>query len=97
VIIQSSGEVLHAAASFEIPYAAAHAHDVGEYQGVFETSYGISVVSAPTVLTFLCLSWGFAGWITLGVLFAVCGFASGWIIDGSQRTGAVLRPTQTGE
>ena len=97
VIAQSAGEVLHAAASFEIPYAAAPAHAIGQYQGVFETSYSISTVSAPAVLTFLCISWGFVGWITLGVLFTICGLVSSWIIDSSQPRHTLRVSHRTGE
>jgi MFS family permease len=97
VIAQSAGEVLHAAASFEIPYAATPAHAVGQYQGVFETSFSISTVSAPAVLTFFCISCGFVGWVILGVLFTACGLMSGWILDGSQPRRALLVPHHTGE
>jgi MFS family permease len=97
VIVQSAGEVLHAAASFEIPYAASPAHAIGQYQGVFETSFGISTVSAPVVLTFFCISWGFAGWVTLGVLLAACGLAASRILDGSQPRSALLTSQPSGE
>jgi MFS family permease len=97
VMVQSAGEVLHAAASFEIPYAASPAHAIGQYQGVFETSLSISTVSAPAVLTLFCISWGFFGWVTLGALFAACGLVSGWILNSGQPRNALLTPHPSGE
>jgi MFS family permease len=68
-VMQTIGEVFHASAAFEIPYAFAPQSAVGEYQGVFEGASSASVVSAPTVLTLLCVAWGIPGWLALGGLF----------------------------
>jgi MFS family permease len=73
-VVQSAGEVFHASASFEIPYALAPSDAVGLYQGVFETAFGASVLSAPVVLTFLCSTWGLSGWLVLGALLMASGF-----------------------
>jgi Major Facilitator Superfamily len=79
--LHTAGELWHASAAFEIPYAAAPEHAVGEYQGVFELAHGVSSVSAPAVLTGLCIAGGAGGWLALGALFAGSALAASTVLD----------------
>lgn len=81
VVLHTAGELWHAAAAFEIPYAAAPDHAVGEYQGVFETARGISTSLMPAVLTLLCISWGAPGWLALGGVFLLSSAGVAALVD----------------
>ena len=87
-VVHTVGEVFHASAAFEIPYALATPDALGKYQGVFETARGASVLSAPAVLTLLCVSWGILGWLMLGVLFVASGFGISWLIGLDATSGS---------
>lgn len=88
--VHTVGELWHAAAAFEIPYASAPEHAVGGYQGVFEMAHGISTASAPAVVTLLCIAWGATGWLVLGGLLAASGLVTGWILERSTRAGSPI-------
>ncbi len=72
-LVQVIGELLQSSGSFLLGFDLAADHAQGQYQGVWNTSFSISTMVAPTVLAFLPLGLGVPGWIILGVWFAVIG------------------------
>lgn len=85
VAVHTLGELWHAAAAFEIPYAAAPKHVIGEYQGVFETARGISTSLMPAVLTLMCISWGSPGWVSMGGIFLLSSLGIAILVSGGGR------------
>lgn len=71
--VHALGELWQQAGSIELGYRLAPAGTQGQYQGVFGLSQGLAGTVGPSLLTFLCLGWGQAGWIVLGLWFCVLG------------------------
>lgn len=76
VAVHTLGEIYHASASFMLSLDLAPAHAQGQYQGMFASLQQITSSLGPTVLIFLCLTMGRAGWIALGVFFALTGIVT---------------------
>jgi MFS family permease len=72
-LVQVIGELLQSSGSFLLGFDLAADHAQGQYQGVWNTSFSISNMVAPTVLALLPLGLGVPGWIILGAWFAVIG------------------------
>ena len=72
-LVQVIGELLQSSGSFLLGFDLAADHAQGQYQGVWNTSFSISTMVAPTILALLPLGLGVPGWIILGVWFAVVG------------------------
>jgi MFS family permease len=72
-LVQVIGELLQSSGSFLLGFDLAADHAQGQYQGVWNTSFSISTMVAPTILALLPLGLGVTGWIILGVWFAVVG------------------------
>ncbi len=77
VAIQAWAELGLAAGSFELGYGLAPDHAQGQYQGMFNLVAGVVRAVSPVLLTTLCLQWGRPGWIVLGAVLALAGFAVG--------------------
>jgi MFS family permease len=82
----TAAEMWHAAGSFELALSLAPAHAQAQYQGVFNLGEGLGVALAPTLLTFLCVTWGTPGWVLLGAWLAVCGALGPRTVRWVQRT-----------
>jgi MFS family permease len=74
-IIHTVGEIWQAAAGFELSFALAPRHAVGQYQGLFGMGLGLGLALGPAVLIALCIEWGTPGWWVVGALFALTGLA----------------------
>jgi MFS family permease len=72
-----SGELLQAAGSWVYGYGLAPDRLQGQYQGLFSMSYGVSNMLAPIIVTTLVVGGGLFGWMLIGGLFLVIGFAMG--------------------
>lgn len=72
-LVQVAGELLQSSGSFLLGFDLAAEQAQGQYQGVWNTSTSVSSMLAPTVMALLPLGLGVAGWIILGVWFAVVG------------------------
>ncbi|GAA4303809.1 MFS transporter [Streptomyces venetus] len=75
VVVHTIGELWHAAGGFEVSFALAPRHAVGQYQGLFGMGLGLGVAIGPALLITLCVDWGAPGWWIVGALFAVTGLA----------------------
>ena len=86
--LQTLGEVRSTAAGFELSFGLAPAHAQGEYAGLFGMGTGTATSLGPTILGFACLTWGQAGWISLGALMVIAGL----LIPGAVRLAEHTRP-----
>jgi MFS family permease len=86
IVVHSLGETSHAAASFALDFGMAPAHAQGQYQGLAGLGIGVGAAAAPVVMIGLCLTYGVAGWIGLGVFFALLGLAAPAIARWGERT-----------
>jgi hypothetical protein len=75
VVVHTAGEIWHAAGGFEVSFALAPAHAVGQYQGVFGMGLGFGMTVGPALLIALCLGMGVPGWWIVGGFFALTGLA----------------------
>lgn len=73
VIVHTVGELWHAAGGFELSFALAPPHAIGQYQGLFGMGMSASEFLGPALVTILCIEWGQPGWIVLGCAFAAVG------------------------
>jgi MFS family permease len=92
-IIHTVGEIWQAAAGFELSFALAPRHAVGQYQGLFGMGLGLGVAVGPALLITLCVEWGRPGWWIVGALFALTGLAVPPIVRWAEkdRAGSALR------
>lgn len=85
VVLYSVGGMWQAAGSFELRYNLAPAHAQGQYSGVFLLGSNVVGVVAPSVLGFLCVTWGGPGWWVLGGVFAAAGLAVPAVVRWAER------------
>ena len=90
VVAHSVGELLQSAGAFGISYGLAPASALGEYLGVYGLGIGICRAVAPGVLAATCLSHGRSGWLFIGGLFLLSGFATPVLVRWADA--ARLRP-----
>ncbi|GAA1269718.1 MFS transporter [Kitasatospora nipponensis] len=84
--IHTIGEILQAAGAFELRYSLAPAHAQGQYAGVSRITGGLADVAAPSVLGFLCLTWGAPGWVAMGGVFVAVGLVLPAVVRWAERT-----------
>ncbi|WP_327699813.1 hypothetical protein [Streptomyces sp. NBC_00459] len=76
VVIHTVGELWHAAAGFEVSFALAPRHAIGQYLGVFGLGTGLAEALGPGLLIALCITWSRPGWYAVGAMFALTGMAA---------------------
>lgn len=86
IVVHSIGEIWHGSAGYELSYSLAAPHAQGEYSGLFTMGTGIANAVAPLVLGLLCIQWGTAGWITIGLILASAGSLFPRVVSWSERT-----------
>ncbi|MFD9703263.1 MFS transporter [Lentzea sp. NPDC059081] len=75
--LQVLGEMMLASGAWEISFSLAPADRQGQYQGFFATGTAVARMVGPALLTTVVLGWGSVGWLLVGGLFAVAGYAMG--------------------
>jgi hypothetical protein len=85
VVIHTIGEIWQSAGGFELSFALAPQHAVGQYQGLFGMGLGLGVTVGPALLIGLCVDWGTPGWWVVGALFAVTGLTVPAVVAWSER------------
>ncbi|SDF95932.1 Major Facilitator Superfamily protein [Lentzea fradiae] len=75
--LQVLGEMMLASGAWEIGFALAPADRQGQYQGFFATGTAVARMVGPALLTTVVLGWGAVGWLLVGGLFVVAGYAMG--------------------
>ncbi|MEG8179805.1 MFS transporter [Nocardia terpenica] len=71
--VHTMGEIWHAGGGFEVSFALAPRHAVGQYQGLFGLGAGLGQAIGPALLIALCINCGVVGWLIVGAGFALCG------------------------
>ncbi|MCW2892372.1 MAG: Major Facilitator Superfamily protein [Actinomycetia bacterium] len=89
IAVHSIGELHHASGTFALDFGMAPEHAQGQYQGLAGLGLGAGATFAPILMLGLCLRFGEAGWLGLGVFFAVLGLTAPAIA----RWGASTRPS----
>ncbi|MFD0630473.1 MFS transporter [Catenulispora yoronensis] len=74
-VLMTLGEVLNQAGAWTLSYDLADVRAVGAYQGVFNAGVAAGQMAGPLVVTQTALRHGLAGWVVLGLVFAVAGAA----------------------
>jgi MFS family permease len=69
------GELLASAAGWAIGYGMAVEGLQGQYQGVYQMSFGLANIFGPLLVTSTALSMGRPGWLILGAIFILTGAA----------------------
>ena len=60
------GEMRSSAGQWGITMGLAPMEHQGQYQGFASMGFSLSNVIAPTLITWLCIEWGWPGWLVLG-------------------------------
>jgi MFS family permease len=84
--LQVVGEMLLGSGSWEISFGLAPPDKHGQYQGFFGTGVAVARMLGPLLLTALIITWGPPGWLVLGALFLLAGFAIGPAVRWAQRS-----------
>jgi MFS family permease len=84
--VHTYGELWFAASTFALDISLAPANAQGQYQGLVGIGFGAGQAAAPVVLIGLCLSLGRAGWIGLGIAFALLGLLAPVVTAWAERT-----------
>jgi MFS family permease len=84
--VHTYGELWFAASTFALDISLAPANAQGQYQGLVGIGFGAGQAAAPVVLIGLCLSLGQAGWIGLGIAFALLGLLAPLVTAWAERT-----------
>jgi hypothetical protein len=85
-LAQVLGEMMQAAAAWEIGFGLAPAAQQGQYQGLFGMAPQIARMLGPVVVTTLLIGWGTRGWLVLGGLFLLAGLLTGPAVRWAERT-----------
>ncbi|MCQ4213655.1 MFS transporter [Streptomyces longispororuber] len=94
-VLQLVGEMQQSAGSWQLAFALAPAHQVGQYQGFFGTGVPLARTVGPLVLTALLITWGVPGWLVLGAVFLAAGAALGPVArwaEGARPAPTAARP-----
>jgi len=86
IVVHTIGELNHASATFAMDFGMAPAHAQGQYQGLAGLGIGAGAAAAPVFMIGLCLTLGTAGWIILGLFFAVLALIAPAIARWGDRT-----------
>ncbi|MET9000323.1 MFS transporter [Amycolatopsis sp. NPDC004169] len=87
-LVQVLGELLQSAGSWEIGFELAPADKQGEYQGFFGSGTSVARAVGPVLLGTVVIGGGLAGWLLLGAVFLV----AGWAMGPAVRWAAATRP-----
>jgi MFS family permease len=83
--VHVTGELLQSAGGWAVSFGLAPEDRQGQYQGLFSTGFAASSMLAPAVLTGLCVTWGWPGWLVVAGVFAAAGLASGPVVQVAAR------------
>lgn len=86
------GEMIQSAAAWTISFTLSPADQQGQYQGLFQTGYGVSMMLAPLILTTLVIQWGAPGWFVLAGLFAASGYVMTPVVRWALRSSSATSP-----
>jgi MFS family permease len=86
------GEMVSSGGQWGVSMGLAPMERQGQYQGFASFGFSLSNVIAPTLITLLCIEWGWPGWFVMGgiVVVAAAGMvpATRWALATRERYGA---------
>jgi MFS family permease len=82
---QVVGEMMQFAGGWELSYALAPPNKHGQYQGLFGSGLSAAEMIGPLLLTSLIVIWGPPGWLVMGAILAIPGFAMGPAVRWCER------------
>lgn len=85
-LVQVLGELQQAAGSWGLGFGLAPDHLQGQYQGVYSTTFAVSGMLAPVVVTTVAVTWGWPGWLLLAAMFAATGMVMPRAAAWAERT-----------
>ncbi|GAA1861620.1 MFS transporter [Pseudonocardia ailaonensis] len=91
-VLQVAGEVLLSAGGWQLSFDLAPADAQGAHQGFFAMGSSVARAAGPLLLTGLVLGGGTLGWLALGAVFVLAGFAMSACAQVAGRVGAVPVP-----
>ncbi|MDT3724042.1 MFS transporter [Streptomyces sp. DSM 41972] len=94
--VQTLGEMVQMAGTWEISFGLAPDGRHGQYQAFFGSGLTIAEIVGPLALTGLLVYWGAPGWILLGALFAAAGCAMVPAVRWGERRLAAAQPAPDG-
>lgn len=87
------GEMVSSAGQWGLTMGLAPTERQGQYQGFAGTGFSLSNVVAPTLIVWLCIEWGWEGWLVIGATVLASGLllvpVSAWALRTRQRYGAL--------
>jgi MFS family permease len=87
--VQTLGEMVQMAATWEISYGLVPNGRYGEYLAFFGSGLTVAELVGPVLLTGLLVYWGTPGWLLLGALFVAAASSMVPVVDWAQRELAV--------
>jgi MFS family permease len=84
--VQTVGEMMSMAGSWEISFGLAPDGKHGQYQAFFGSGLTVAEIVGPLALTGLLVYWGAPGWILLGALFVAAGLGMVPAVRWGERT-----------
>lgn len=84
--VQTLGEMVQMAGTWEISFGLAPDGKHGQYQAFFGSGLTVAEIVGPLALTGLLVYWGAPGWILLGALFVAAGLATVPVVRWGERT-----------
>ncbi|WMX49146.1 hypothetical protein RGF97_16375 [Streptomyces roseicoloratus] len=91
-VLQVIAEMRHSAGSWQIGFALAPADRIGQYQGFYGTGVPVARTLGPVLVTTLLIGWGPAGWLVLGGIFLVAGWATAPAVRWAERSRGPVGP-----
>ena len=87
------GEMVSSAGQWGLTMGLAPTERQGQYQGFAGMGFSLSNVIGPTLIVWLCIEWGWPGWLVLGGLVLASGAllvpVSRWALRTRERYGAL--------
>lgn len=91
--LHTYAEMVQSSAGWVLAYELAPADRQGQYQGLFNSGMAANSMIAPAALTALLITWGTPGWLLLGALFLIAGFAVRPAVHWAARSRAAVAVT----
>jgi MFS family permease len=83
--VQTIGEMVQVAGTWEISYGLVPAGRFGEYQAFFGSGLTVAELVGPLVLTSMLVYWGSPGWLLLGGLFIAAATSMAPVMSWAER------------
>jgi len=93
-LVHVVGELLQSAGGWAVSFGLVPDDQQGQYQGLFGTGFAASSMLALAVLTALCVTWGWPGWLVVGGVFAAAGVGIAPLVRRADHDRSVLVPVE---